>query len=82
MKILAVITIPGSRFRSNWKSKVQVIETSKGEFIDQAVERDFTRYHSNNPGYDWASRIGETLDKSEYKIVKSQGFKYLKNRGV
>lgn len=69
MKILKIEIIEGKKLYTKWKSKMQLITTDQGIFIDNLYNEN----HSNGiyaNGYNW--KIGEEYNDGEYEINTDQ----------
>jgi hypothetical protein len=74
-KIISVKIVSGSSLHQRWKSPMQFITTEQGEFIDNMPGKQFGFFAEANPGFDWQSRVGQTV--SGIKIFHYSGYKWL-----
>ena len=68
VKILDVKVVSGRTLNPRWKSAMQKISTNKGEYIDNAIDSDYS------PGYDWSDEIGSYVDVD---VNRSRGYEWL-----
>ena len=78
-KIESVKIVPGSDLVHYWKSKMQVVETDMGTFIDNMPGIKFTKNPTAYPGFDWKSVEGQEID--HFKIIDCCKFKWI-NKGA
>ena len=76
--IKSVNIVPGSQYVSYWKSKMQVVETDTGTFIDNMPDVKFTKNPTAHPGFDWQSVEGKHVD--DFKIIDYMGFKWINKK--
>jgi len=76
--IESVKIVPGKEFVPYWKSRMQVIETNHGTFIDNLPGVKFTKNETAYPGYDWKKIEGQKVD--DFKIIDYMGFQWI-NKG-
>ncbi len=74
-KIISVEIVSGSSLNNNWQNDMQKIETDKGSYIDNMEGGQFGFFKDANPGFDWSSKIGKTVEK--IKVFHHGGFKWL-----
>ncbi len=73
--VKSVEIVPGSQFVDYWKSKMQVVETDKGSFIDNLPGNKFTNNKTAHPGFDWKSLEGQEVD--DFQIIDYMGFQWI-----
>lgn len=74
-KIRAVKIVNGESLNSRWHTKMQIITTDKGDFIDNIPKKQFGYYNIAKPGYNWNQLIGQKM--SNVKIFYSRGYKWI-----
>ena len=74
-EIRFVKIVDGETLNSRWHSKMQVIETDKGTYIDNIPHKQFGYYGTAKAGYDWSALIGQKV--SNVKIFHSKGFEWI-----
>lgn len=77
-KIISVKIVIGSSLRPNWRNNMQIIETDKGTYIDNLEGAQFGYFKDANPGYNWSSEVGRTVNN--IKIYNHDNFKWLNKR--
>jgi len=71
VKIVSVKIVPGESLKSNWKSKMQLITTDQGEYIDNITN---PKQSWLTPGFNWNSLIGKRVNAF---INFSQGYEWI-----
>lgn len=74
-EIRSVKIVSGGSLNPRWHTNMQLIETDKGNFIDNLPKEQFGFYSRANPGYDWKLLIGEKI--TNVKIFYSRGFSWI-----
>jgi hypothetical protein len=74
-KILSVNRVAGKTLSENWKSDMQIVNTDKGEFIDNLPGNKFSKLSYAEKGYDWDNYIGEVV--KDCKIIKDSGYLWI-----
>ena len=74
-EIRSVQIVDRETLNSRWHSKMQIVETDKGTFIDNIPNKQFGYFSTAKAGYDWSSLIGQTV--SNIKIFYSRGFSWI-----
>lgn len=74
-EIRSVKIVDGETLNSHWHSKMQVIETDRGTYIDNIPHKQFGYYGTAKAGYDWSTLIGKKI--SNVKIFHSRGFEWI-----
>jgi len=74
-KIIWVKIVPGSNFHSHWKSEMQIVKTNWGTYIDNITNPKDT---SLQPGFDWSSILGQTVDN--VSITYSKGYEWINRK--
>ena len=69
-KILYVKTVEGTQLNPYWKGEMQLIETDKGEYIDNLEGITYGGFK----GHNWKKEIGKTISA---KVVESANRKWL-----
>ena len=78
-KIKSVKIVPGSELVHYWKSKMQVVETDMGTFIDNMPGIKFTKNPTAHPGFDWKGAEGQKVNN--FQIINYGGFQWI-NKGA
>jgi hypothetical protein len=73
--IKSVEIVPGSKLVHYWKSRMQVIQTDKGTFIDNMPGIKFTKNPTAYPGFDWKQFEGQVVDN--FQIIDHMGFQWI-----
>jgi len=60
-RIISVEIVSGRSLNNRWNNDMQKIKTDKGIFIDNLQGAQFGFFREATPGYDWSSKIGETV---------------------
>ena len=76
-KILSVEIVEGKTLNSKWRSSMQKIKTDCGEFIDNMPGKQFGYHKKASPGFDWESKIGQTVGAN---IIKYKGQSWLNSK--
>lgn len=71
VKIISVKIVEGKDLCSTWRSKMQVVFTDKGTFVDNLPNRQFGCFYLGERGYDWKNLIGKIVHN--VIIIKSRG---------
>ena len=74
-EIRSVKIVDGETLNSRWHSKMQIIETDRGTFIDNIPNKQFGYYGTAKAGYDWSSLIGKKVNN--VRIFHSRGFEWI-----
>lgn len=74
-EIRAVKVVNGESLNPRWHTKMQIITTDKGDFIDNISKEQFGYYNIAKPGYDWNQLIGQKI--SNVKIFYSRGYEWI-----
>jgi hypothetical protein len=69
LEIIEVLYVKGRELNPKWKSDMQVIRTSQGEFIDNAINSNY------KPGFDWKSLIGKRVPEVYFNT--SNGYDWI-----
>lgn len=77
-EIISVSTIPGNQLRANWNTKMQLIITNKGSFIDNIPHEQHGFFRVANPGYNWKEFEGKKIINP--KIFDSRGYKWINHQ--
>jgi hypothetical protein len=73
--IESVKIVPGSELVRYWKSKMQVIQTDKGTFIDNMPGIKFTKNPTAHSGFDWKQFEGQKVNN--FQIIDYIGFEWI-----
>jgi hypothetical protein len=74
INIISVRIVSGKELNRRWNSPMQRITTDRGEFIDNMPEKQFGYYNVANPGFDWKTKIGQSV---EARIISYAGHEWL-----
>jgi len=81
MQIHSVKIVEGDSLQSNWKRKMQIVSTDKGDFIDNMPGNNFVGKNDYaikpSVGFDWNTLIGKEVH--EVVIYHSHGFNWINN---
>ena len=77
-EIISVSIIPGSQLRANWNTKMQLIITNKGSFIDNIPHEQHGFFRIANPGYNWKEFEGKKIINP--RIFDSRGYKWINHQ--
>lgn len=69
--IIEVEIVKGKTLSKYWKDDMQVVKTTKGEFIAELPNK------RNKTGYAWKQKINQELKKHDYRIEHHDGYNWL-----
>ncbi len=76
--VKSVKIVPGKELVSYWQSRMQIVETDHGTFIDNLPGVKFTKNKTAHPGFDWQHVEGKVID--DFNIIDYMGFSWI-NKG-